>query len=119
MPSPGFEPRPYRTTVRVTNHYTGWAAHILHKPCQIQLKLSGHGSLVVKKMDFMTGLLCSSRVLLNTRRAEASDARENCRGIVPPVDVEWKLGYGVPAQLSSSLLDHGSKIRCLSPEILV
>ncbi|GFU27643.1 hypothetical protein TNCV_3825551 [Trichonephila clavipes] len=26
MPSPGFEPRPYSTTVSVTNHYTGWAA---------------------------------------------------------------------------------------------
>ncbi|GFT85095.1 hypothetical protein TNCV_791281 [Trichonephila clavipes] len=25
MPSPGFEPRPYGTTVSVTNHYTGWA----------------------------------------------------------------------------------------------
>ncbi|GFV30247.1 hypothetical protein TNCV_97231 [Trichonephila clavipes] len=26
VPSPGFEPRPYGTTVNVTNHYTGWAA---------------------------------------------------------------------------------------------
>ncbi|GFS61213.1 hypothetical protein TNCV_3104721 [Trichonephila clavipes] len=25
MSSPGFEPRPYGTAVRVANHYTGWA----------------------------------------------------------------------------------------------
>ncbi|GFW33190.1 hypothetical protein TNCV_4700061 [Trichonephila clavipes] len=30
MPSPGFEPRPYGTTVCVANHYTGWATVILY-----------------------------------------------------------------------------------------
>ncbi|GFT27553.1 hypothetical protein TNCV_1276321 [Trichonephila clavipes] len=25
IPSQGFEPRPYDTAVRITNHYTGWA----------------------------------------------------------------------------------------------
>ncbi|GFT71947.1 hypothetical protein TNCV_2515881 [Trichonephila clavipes] len=28
MPSPGFEPRPYGTAVKVTSRYTGWAAYL-------------------------------------------------------------------------------------------
>ncbi|GFY20610.1 hypothetical protein TNCV_1118441 [Trichonephila clavipes] len=28
MPSPGFKPRPYGTSVSVTIHYTGWMAKI-------------------------------------------------------------------------------------------
>ncbi|GFW82930.1 hypothetical protein TNCV_2209821 [Trichonephila clavipes] len=37
----------------------------------------------------------------------------------PPVGVVWELGEGVPAQVSSTSLDHGSKLRGPSPKALV
>ncbi|GFX28968.1 hypothetical protein TNCV_3030111 [Trichonephila clavipes] len=36
-----------------------------------------------------------------------------------PVGVVWELGEGLPAQVSSSSLDHGSKLRDPSPKALV
>ncbi|GFW03498.1 hypothetical protein TNCV_3020101 [Trichonephila clavipes] len=29
MPSPGFEPRPYGSSLSITNYYTGWAACVI------------------------------------------------------------------------------------------
>ncbi|GFS94874.1 hypothetical protein TNCV_4457301 [Trichonephila clavipes] len=51
---------------------------------------------------------------LMTRRVEG-DAREICRSskVLPLV---WKLGKGMPAQVSSSSPDHGSKLRGPSPK---
>ncbi|GFU52947.1 uncharacterized protein TNCV_1142411 [Trichonephila clavipes] len=50
------------------------------------------------------GQLCT----LNLSRAETSS-----RGVV------WYLGEGMPAQVSSTSLDHGSKLRGTSPKALV
>ncbi|GFX49104.1 hypothetical protein TNCV_3077221 [Trichonephila clavipes] len=36
----------------------------------------------------------------------------------PPISVVWKLEEGVPAQVSSTSLDHGSKLRDPSPKAL-
>ncbi|GFS98744.1 uncharacterized protein TNCV_2591891 [Trichonephila clavipes] len=49
------------------------------------------------------------RCMLNLSRAETR----------PPVGVAWKLGEGVPAQVSPTSLDHGSKLRGPSPKALV
>ncbi|GFV83333.1 hypothetical protein TNCV_1900591 [Trichonephila clavipes] len=40
MPSPGFEPRPYGTTVSVASHYTGWATNFSFKHTE-QFSLNG------------------------------------------------------------------------------
>ncbi|GFV94568.1 hypothetical protein TNCV_3826351 [Trichonephila clavipes] len=37
----------------------------------------------------------------------------------PPIGVMWKFGEGVSAQVSYSLLEHGSKSREMSPKDLV
>ncbi|GFV00036.1 uncharacterized protein TNCV_4057091 [Trichonephila clavipes] len=62
---------------------------------------------------------CSSPVPLKTRRVgqrctlNLSRAEMSSRGVV------WWLGEGVPAQVSSTSLDHGSKLRGPSPKALV
>ncbi|GFT84034.1 hypothetical protein TNCV_1149321 [Trichonephila clavipes] len=81
----------------------------------------GHGSLVVKVTD--SWLVC--------HEFEPSTVQDSsCRGMPMHVEygearmssywcgVEVRRG-GVPAQVSSSPLDHGSKLRVLSPKVLV
>ncbi|GFX93922.1 hypothetical protein TNCV_3412851 [Trichonephila clavipes] len=54
-------------------------------------------------------------VLYNTSFAPDTQGALNQRLKHPPVGVVWKLGEGVPSQVSSSSLDYGSKLRGLSP----
>ncbi|GFX50286.1 uncharacterized protein TNCV_2892031 [Trichonephila clavipes] len=84
----------------------------------ITIERRGHGSLVVKVSDRGWRIMSSSRVPLKTRgvgkrctlnllRAQASSC--------------WcgMVEEGIPAQVTSSSLDHGSKLRSPSPKALV
>ncbi|GFU62833.1 hypothetical protein TNCV_4279161 [Trichonephila clavipes] len=57
--------------------------------------------------------MSSIPVLLKTHLAEEANYVKSVELKRHPVDVEWKLGEGVPAQVSSSSLDHGSKRRVM------
>ncbi|GFX62474.1 hypothetical protein TNCV_413161 [Trichonephila clavipes] len=80
--------------------------------------LSGRGSLVVKVTDSWLAYhefepctaenpLCRRRCTLNMSMLKHAF-----------VGAVWKLGEGVPAQVSSSSLDHGSKLGGPSPKAL-
>ncbi|GFX49126.1 hypothetical protein TNCV_3077441 [Trichonephila clavipes] len=62
----------------------------------------------------------SSIVPLKTRRAEGGRCTLNLSRLKhPPIDVVWKFGeWRVQAQMSSSSLDHGSKLRVIYATIL-
>ncbi|GFW77199.1 hypothetical protein TNCV_2726291 [Trichonephila clavipes] len=50
---------------------------------------------------------------------DLSSKYDDCRSSKrPPVFVVWKLGERVPAQVLSSSLDHGAKLRDPSPKAL-
>ncbi|GFV50735.1 uncharacterized protein TNCV_2213961 [Trichonephila clavipes] len=82
--------------------------------------MRGHGSLVVKVSDRGWHVMSSSQVPLKTRRVgkrctlNLSRAQTSFRwcGVVV------RRG-GVPPQVTSSSLDHGSKLRSPSPKALV
>ncbi|GFU70979.1 hypothetical protein TNCV_3350021 [Trichonephila clavipes] len=71
---------------------------------------AGRGSLVVKVRNCSQRLMSSSLVLLKTHRVG-----EICRESVKSVEnsnvlpLVWELVEEMPAQVSSSSLDHGSK----------
>ncbi|GFU55157.1 hypothetical protein TNCV_426611 [Trichonephila clavipes] len=72
---------------------------------------------VVKVSDHGRHVMRSIPVPLKTRRF-GSDAC--CRELKrPPIGVMWQLGEEVPAQVSFSSLDLGSKLRGPSPKALV
>ncbi|GFW80414.1 uncharacterized protein TNCV_2945461 [Trichonephila clavipes] len=82
--------------------------------------MRGHGSLVVKVSDRAWCVMSSSRVPLKTRRVG-----ERCTLNLSRAQISFRwCGVlvrrgGVPAQVMSSSLDHGSKLRSPSPKALV
>ncbi|GFU73500.1 hypothetical protein TNCV_931861 [Trichonephila clavipes] len=90
-----------------------WKLEDLHLSCSKSSRRHGEQSrysLVVKASDRGWHITSLSPVPLKTRRVgerctlHLSKAETSSRGLV------WKLGEGVPAQVSPSLLDHGSKL---------
>ncbi|GFU25219.1 hypothetical protein TNCV_3452001 [Trichonephila clavipes] len=80
----------------------------------------GRGSLVLKDTDFW--LACRELEPSNAEDLPCAGGRctLNTSGLkVPPIGVVWKLGEEVPAQVSSSSLDHSSKRRGPLPKALV
>ncbi|GFW11701.1 hypothetical protein TNCV_43361 [Trichonephila clavipes] len=68
----------------------------------------------------MTGVLnvmILSTVSQNTCRVGVMHVK-SVEAQTPYPGVVWKLGEGVPAQMSSSSLDHGSKLSCSSPRAI-
>ncbi|GFT30354.1 uncharacterized protein TNCV_2376541 [Trichonephila clavipes] len=79
----------------------------------LRLRGYSHGSLLVKVTTRGWRITSSIPIPLKTRRV-GSDARETCQELKrPPVDVVWLL-----AQVSSSSLYQGSKLRGPSPKAL-
>ncbi|GFX15434.1 uncharacterized protein TNCV_3303631 [Trichonephila clavipes] len=88
------------------------------------------------RVGHRTGPTCltqrSGYAIFNRSRTEAQECagvptnlsaifRTSCTYIFDPFTqtvVVWKLGEGVPAQVSSSSVDHGSKLIGPSPEVL-
>ncbi|GFW70233.1 uncharacterized protein TNCV_3337511 [Trichonephila clavipes] len=79
----------------------------------------GCGSPVVKVSDRSKHIMSSSPEPLKTRRVGQRCTLNLSRAQSPPVGVVWLLGEGVRAQVSSSSLDHGLKLRSPSPKTLV
>ncbi|GFY08931.1 uncharacterized protein TNCV_4661231 [Trichonephila clavipes] len=82
--------------------------------------MRSHGSLVVRVLDRGWRIMSSSRVPLKTRRV---GERFTLNLLRAQTSSRWcgvviKRG-GVPAQVMSSSLDHGSKLRIPSPKFLV
>ncbi|GFY05196.1 hypothetical protein TNCV_2206421 [Trichonephila clavipes] len=73
-------------------------------------ELNGYGH------ELVTGV---SWVRLKTRRVKRADTRYIHRAQILPIGLVWLFGEVVPAQTSSSSLDHGSKFREPSPIALV
>ncbi|GFT54304.1 hypothetical protein TNCV_2467951 [Trichonephila clavipes] len=77
------------------------------------------GSPVVKVSDHGRDIMSLSPVPLRTRRV-GQRRSEICRELKRPiVGVVWLIGEGVPAQVPSTSIYHGSKLRGLSPKALV
>ncbi|GFX94370.1 uncharacterized protein TNCV_4294151 [Trichonephila clavipes] len=81
----------------------------------------GHGSQVVKVSDRGLRVMSSSPVRLKTRRVGKRCTLNLSRAQTSSFlcSVVWQLGEVVPAQVSSSSLDHGSKLRGPLPKALV
>ncbi|GFV23131.1 hypothetical protein TNCV_55021 [Trichonephila clavipes] len=82
--------------------------------------MRGHGSLGVNVSDLGWRVVSSSRVPLKTRRV-----RERCMLNLPIAKMSSRLSGvvvrrgGVPAQVTSSSLEHDSKLRNMSLKALV
>ncbi|GFX49780.1 uncharacterized protein TNCV_3073331 [Trichonephila clavipes] len=82
--------------------------------------MCGHGSLVAKVSDRRWRVMSSSRVPLKTHRVGEQCTLNLLRAQTFFRFVVWYLGEnGVPAQVMSSSLDHGTKLRSPSPKALV
>ncbi|GFU66474.1 uncharacterized protein TNCV_3807171 [Trichonephila clavipes] len=79
----------------------------------------GCGIPLVKVLDHGRHVMSSSPVPLKIHRVGQRCTLNLSRAETPPVGVVWQLGEGVPAQVSSTSLDHGSNLRGLSPKALV
>ncbi|GFX29616.1 uncharacterized protein TNCV_4776881 [Trichonephila clavipes] len=80
----------------------------------------GCGSPVVKVSDHGRHVMSSSPVPLKTRRVGQRCTLNLSRAETSsPWCSVGELGNGVPAQVSSTSLDHGSKLRGPSPKALV
>ncbi|GFX37163.1 uncharacterized protein TNCV_199141 [Trichonephila clavipes] len=79
--------------------------------------MRGHGNLVVKVSDRGWRVMSSSRVPLKTRRVGERCPLNLLRAVTSSrwCGVVVRKG-GVPAQVSSTSLDHGSKLRGPSPK---
>ncbi|GFV97867.1 hypothetical protein TNCV_2021821 [Trichonephila clavipes] len=77
----------------------------------------GHGSLVVKVTNSWSAFnefelsAAGDTPWRGTMHIKSLESLK-----VPPVGVVWYLVEGLPAQVSSTTLDHGSKLRCSSPK---
>ncbi|GFX62686.1 uncharacterized protein TNCV_4868461 [Trichonephila clavipes] len=86
----------------------------------ISIKMRGHGSLVVKVSDRRWRVMSSSRVPLKTRRAGVRCTFNLSRAQMSSRWCGVKVRRGrVLAQVMSSSLDHGKKLRSPSPNALV
>ncbi|GFX31685.1 uncharacterized protein TNCV_4082091 [Trichonephila clavipes] len=78
----------------------------------------GCGSIVVKVSDHGRHVMSSSPVPLKTRRI-----RQRCTLNLSRAETSSRwcgvIGEGVPARVSSTSLDYGSKLRGTSPKVLV
>ncbi|GFX62407.1 hypothetical protein TNCV_1381321 [Trichonephila clavipes] len=77
--------------------------------------MRGHGSLAVKVSDRGWRVMSSSRVLRNTSRV---GARCTLNLLKAQTSSHW-CGVVVSAQVTTSSLDHGSKLRSPSPKALM
>ncbi|GFS96424.1 uncharacterized protein TNCV_17491 [Trichonephila clavipes] len=86
----------------------------------ISIRMRGHGSLVVKVSDRGWSIMSSSRVAFKTRRVGVRCTLNLSRAQMCSrwCGVVVRRG-GLPAQMTSSSLDLGSKLRSLSPKALV
>ncbi|GFY11690.1 hypothetical protein TNCV_2539721 [Trichonephila clavipes] len=67
------------------------------------------------------GWLCHEFEPSNTKDPPCKAAMHDkyVKSLKLPPQLVWQLGEGVPAQVSSTSLDHGSKLRSPSPKALV
>ncbi|GFT57759.1 hypothetical protein TNCV_1663281 [Trichonephila clavipes] len=80
--------------------------------------MRGHGSPVVKVSDSGWRGMSSKRVPLKTRRVGAMHVKSVESSNV--LSLVWQLGVGrMLAQVTSSSLDHGSKLRSPSTKALM
>ncbi|GFV72626.1 hypothetical protein TNCV_2602331 [Trichonephila clavipes] len=90
--------------------------YILQLSVLSSTNLGGGGSLVVKAMDLSHefGLWTAEDPICRGGRCTLNMSRFKR----PPLGVVWKLGEGMSSQVSSSLLEQGSKLRSSWPDAL-
>ncbi|GFV84466.1 uncharacterized protein TNCV_5007281 [Trichonephila clavipes] len=90
-----------------------------HSKSRLSVIAGGCGSLVVKVSDHARHVMSLSPVPLKTRRVGKLCKLNLSRAQTSSHGIGWQLGEEVPAQVPSTSLDYGSKLRGSSPKALV